>query len=77
MLGPKISVSRIPARWPCLANARARLTAMVDLPTPPLAEETAITLRTEGMCRFSGRPRWRRGSSGGALERGRPWVDSR
>ena len=72
MLGPKISASRTPLRWPWRAKARARLTAMVDLPTPPLAEETAITLRTSRMGRFSGRPRWRRGSWGGVLERGRP-----
>ena len=47
---------------------------MVDLPTPPLADETAITLRTERMLRFSGRPRWRRGSEGAVAvpERGRP-----
>jgi hypothetical protein len=73
MEGPKISVSSTPLRWPCCANARARLTAMVDLPTPPLAEDTAMTLRTSRMLRFSGRPRCRRGSSGGAPERGNPW----
>ena len=75
ILGPKRSVSSTPLLYPHRANARARLTAMVDLPTPPLAEETAMTLLTERMGRFSGRPRWRRGKEGGAggvLERGRP-----
>jgi len=28
--GPKISVSRIPARWPCRLNARARFTKMTS-----------------------------------------------
>ena len=45
---------------------------MVDFPTPPFAEDTAITLRTSHMWRFSGRPRCRRGSEGGAPVRGRP-----
>ena len=45
---------------------------MVDLPTPPLAEETAMVLRTLGRGRFWGRPRCMRGSCGGVLERGRP-----
>ena len=44
---------------------------MVDLPTPPFADETAITLRTSRMLRLEGKPRWRRGISGGAPERGR------
>lgn len=82
--GPKMSVSRIPARWPSRARARARLTfvfrsqvnilstsqsakegetesvpAIVLFPTPPFAEETAITVRTSLIRRFSGRPRWR------------------
>ena len=57
MLGPKTSVSNTPLRCPCRAKANARLTAMVDLPTPPLADETAITLLTSRMGRFSGRPR--------------------
>ena len=55
--GPKISVSRTPLRWPCRANANARLTAIVDFPTPPFAEETAITLRTSRMLRCWGSPR--------------------
>lgn len=77
MDGPKMSVSRIPVRWPRRAKERARFTAMVDLPTPPLADETAMILRTEGRGRLVGRPRWARGSWGGALEpeRGRPWDE--
>jgi hypothetical protein len=67
-----MSVSRMPLRRPRRANARARLTAfgqsdgfgtargfepaIVDLPTPPLAEETAITLFTSLICRLSGSP---------------------
>jgi hypothetical protein len=45
--------------------------AMVDFPTPPFAEETAITLLTPRILRFSGRPR-RRKNGGGVPERGRP-----
>lgn len=39
MLGPYISVSRIPVDMPARAEAKARLTAIVDLPTPPLAPD--------------------------------------
>lgn len=46
--------------------------AIVDLPTPPFAEDTAITFRTSRMLRLSGRPRCRRGSCGGAPDLGRP-----
>lgn len=44
---------------------------MVDFPTPPLAEDTAMTFFTSRILRFSGRPR-RRGNGGGVPERGRP-----
>ena len=47
--------------------------AIVDLPTPPFAEETAITFRTSRMLRLSGRPRWRRGNCGGLPDLGSPW----
>ena len=50
---------------------------MVDLPTPPLADETAITFLTSRMLRFSGKPLIRRGSSGGAPDRGRPYCSFR
>ena len=42
-----MSASRIPTFSPCAANPSARLTVVVDLPTPPLPEATAITWRTE------------------------------
>lgn len=45
--------------------------ATVDLPTPPLAEETATTFLTSRILRFSGSPR-RRGKDGGVPERGSP-----
>lgn len=46
--------------------------ATVDFPTPPFAEDTAMTLRTSRRRRLSGRPRCMRGRRG-AFERGRPW----
>ena len=49
------------------------LLATVDFPTPPLADETAITFFTSRILRFSGNPR-RRGSEGGVPERGRPYI---
>lgn len=91
MEGPKISVSRMPLRWPSRAKARARFTgggsvrllfgylgisgttpAIVDFPTPPFAEETAIIFRTSRMFRLSGRPRCRRGNCGGLPDLGSP-----
>lgn len=50
--GPKISASRMPVLWPARANDRARLTAMVLLPTPPFADETATIFFTSFMLRF-------------------------
>src|SRR5579875_2272107 len=47
--GPVISASSTPTRAPLSARARARLTETVVLPTPPLPEATAITLRTPGI----------------------------
>src|SRR3989304_6231066 len=38
----------MPTRSPCSFRARARLTAVVDLPTPPLPEATAMMLATPG-----------------------------
>ncbi|MCY1360745.1 hypothetical protein D9M68_847740 [compost metagenome] len=38
----------MPTRAPSAASASARLTAVVDLPTPPLPEATAITFFTPG-----------------------------
>jgi hypothetical protein len=72
-----MSVSRIPLRRPRRANAKARFTlsrqkdvsqivvvfkpAIVDFPTPPLAEDTAITFFTSLIARRSGRPLCMRG----------------
>ena len=46
--GPKMSLSMRPTASPCRASAAARLTATVDLPTPPLPEATATMLFTPG-----------------------------
>ena len=43
-----MSASRMPIRRPLAARARARLVAVVDLPTPPLPEATATIGRTPG-----------------------------
>src|SRR3954471_15224501 len=47
-LGPYTSASSSPTVWPSLASARARLTASVVLPTPPLPEPTAMMASTPG-----------------------------
>lgn len=69
--GPKMSVSKMPALNPSLANASDRfanivneeleialgvrsLPATVLFPTPPFADDTAITLSTPAILRFSG-----------------------
>lgn len=59
--GPKISVSRIPLRSPHLAKAIAKFVEIVDLPTPPFAEDTAMTFLTSFIFRRSGNPRCMRG----------------
>ena len=59
--------------WSPNAAAAAILTAIVDFPTPPLAEETRSVLATWGTLRFCGRPRCIRGRGGGEPVRGRPW----
>ena len=46
MFGPVMSASTRPASAPSRASATARLTATVDLPTPPLLEATAIRFLT-------------------------------
>ena len=43
-----MSASSRPTRAPSAASASARLTAVVLLPTPPLPDDTAITLATPG-----------------------------
>src|SRR5690554_7277213 len=42
-----MSASSIPTRAPLACNAKAKFTVTDDLPTPPLPEATAITLRLE------------------------------
>src|SRR6267154_1353547 len=44
-----MSASRIPAFNPMAAKPSARLHEVVDLPTPPLPEATAMTCVTPGM----------------------------
>src|SRR6266487_1769898 len=51
-----MSASRIPTRAPASCSDAARLTATVDLPTPPLPDPTAITCLTPGMAGSCGRP---------------------
>ena len=52
--GPYTSASRIPIFQPSEARDRARLTAVVDLPTPPLPEATATMRSMPGMARLRG-----------------------
>src|SRR3954462_811221 len=44
-----MSASSTPILSPCARSARARLQAVVDLPTPPLPDATAMTCVTPGM----------------------------
>ena len=82
-----MSVSRIPLRKPRRANAMARFAAfdqtrefkreeisrpaIVDLPTPPFAEDTAITFLTSLIGRLSGSPLCKRGM---LPVFGSPWI---
>ncbi len=43
-----MSASSRPTRWPMVASPMARLIAVVDLPTPPLPEATAMIAFTPG-----------------------------
>lgn len=85
MEGPKMSVSRTPERRPRRAKDNARLTIhdqrnrsdslssipdIVDFPTPPFADETAMTFLTSFILLLSGRPRCMRGM---LPVRGKPW----
>ena len=56
MFGPYTSPSRMPTFAPDRMSAQARFTATVDLPTPPLPEETAIVFLTPGMGFLGGSP---------------------
>src|SRR2546427_1161731 len=51
-----MSASRRPTRAPASWREAARLTAIVDLPTPPLPEPTAITCFTPGIAASCPRP---------------------
>lgn len=66
--GPKMSVSKIPALNPSFANANDKLAATVLFPTPPFAEDTAMTLSTPVILRFCGFF----GQCGGVPARGKP-----
>lgn len=46
MFGPVMSASSSPTFAPSAASATARFVEMVDLPTPPLFEATAMTFFT-------------------------------
>src|SRR4029078_13407712 len=60
-----MSASRMPVFSPSAAKPRARLHEVVDLPTPPLPEATAMTCLTPGMpAAFDVARAWRPG--GGA-----------
>jgi hypothetical protein len=50
-----MSASKRPTRAPRSARPAARLTATVDLPTPPLPEATATTFLTPGRTSVSAR----------------------
>lgn len=56
----------------CPGSAEETTPAIVDFPTPPFADETAMTFFTSLILRFSGRPR-RRENDGGVPERGSPY----
>ena len=51
--GPKISASRIPTLYFNFFKAMAKLTEIVDLPTPPFALETAIIFLTPAIGSFN------------------------
>src|ERR1700752_3766520 len=64
-----MSASRMPVFNPCAAKPSARLQEVVDLPTPPLPDATAMTCLTPGMpAAFAVARAWR---LGGAMDTGR------
>src|SRR3954464_14555831 len=75
-----MSASSTPILRPCARSARARLQAVVDLPTPPLPEATAMTCVTPGMIwargegACAGRPGAGAGEVAGPLAAGRSAV---
>src|SRR5690606_11522802 len=58
MLGPYTSASSTPTRAPSAASAKARFTEVVDFPTPPLPEPTAMMLRIFGSGESFGCTAW-------------------
>src|SRR5918994_2973900 len=75
-----MSQSSTPVLKPCARSARARLQGVVDLPTPPLPEATAITCFTPGMIcaravgAWAGRPGVGAGEVAGPFVAGRSAV---
>src|SRR3954466_8670231 len=75
-----MSASSTPILSPCARSARARLQAVVDLPTPPLPEATAMTCVTPGMIwargegACAGRPGAGEGEVAGPFAAGRSAV---
>jgi len=67
-LGPYTSASKMPTLAPICARVNARLTAVVDLPTPPLQEDTAMMLATR-LSPFGRPSSGRRGAGGRASMR--------
>ncbi len=66
-----MSASRMPAFKPMAWKPSARLTAVVDLPTPPLPDATAIRCFTPGMA-CGARPEPEAICGGGALRAAAP-----
>src|SRR5438045_8911952 len=67
-----MSASSTPTRRPRSRRPSARLTAVVDLPTPPLPEATAITAATPGTPAIDRDGAPVRGAAGGAPFTGEP-----
>ena len=66
----------MPTFRPRSRRPSARLTAVVDLPTPPLPEATAITASTPGMpgCTLSAGWAWARAAGAAGAPAARGWV---
>src|SRR5450631_660062 len=56
----------MPTRQPCAKRPSARLTLVVDLPTPPLPEATAMMLEIPGIAIPRGAAAFGRAGGGGA-----------
>ena len=64
ILGPNKSASSNPTESPFNDSPRAILTDVVDFPTPPLPDATAITCLTPGIGSLGGSPLEARGRNG-------------